>query len=419
MMSEKELQEQQEQEEQHEQGRRRPKKQEHGRPEQKKGKKRKKGGRLFFRIMAVSFVCVILFLTLGSAVLPDREYSEEEKRVLSVFPKLSLGGIKEKDFMEDLESYISDQFMLRDAWIRFKVQCDLLVGKREFNGVYLGKDKYLMQIPEEPDEKNVERNLQAINQFAEKNQEIRIRMMVVPNAVCVMEEYLPGGAPVRDQRKDAQEIQGQLAANVVYIDVTDSLKAHAQEGLYYRTDHHWTSKGARYAFEAAAEELGIANPITDYEIYTVTNGFSGTLSSKSGYHKVKDSIEVYAPKQSETKYLVTDSDNVKERPTIYDRTALDGKDQYQVFFGGNHATVDVRTTNRTNRTLLIFKDSYANCFVPFLLPYYDEIIMVDPRYYYDNVQMLISNKKVTDVLFLYNMDTFLNDRSIADVLSGE
>ena len=90
-----------------------------------------------------------------------------------------------------------------------------------------------------------------------------------------------------------------------------------------------------------------------------------------------------------------------------------------MFFGGNHAIVDIVTTNDNQRRLLIFKDSYANCFVPFLIPYYSEIIMIDARYYYENVHTLVENKAITDVLFLYNMDTFLNDNSLADVLTGE
>lgn len=130
-------------------------------------------------------------------------------------------------------------------------------------------------------------------------------------------------------------------------------------------------------------------------------------------------MEIYEPENVEIQYLVNDSDNDEKRPTLYDRTALDGKDKYQVFFGGNHAMVDISTTNDKGRRLLIFKDSYANCFVPFLLPYYTEIVMIDPRYYYDNVQTLMNNKGITDVLFLYNMDTFLTDNSLADVLEGE
>jgi hypothetical protein len=165
--------------------------------------------------------------------------------------------------------------------------------------------------------------------------------------------------------------------------------------------------------------LGIENPIDSYEEYTVTESFSGTLASSTGYHGAQDSIEVYAPVDTEVNYLVTDSDNVEKRISLYDMDALEEKDKYQVFFGGNHALVDITTTNDTDRSLLIFKDSYANSFVPFLLPYYSEIIMIDPRYYYDNVERVIENYDITDVLFLYNMDTFMTDNSLADVLVSD
>lgn len=79
--------------------------------------------------------------------------------------------------------------------------------------------------------------------------------------------------------------------------------------------------------------------------------------------------------------------------------------------------VDIKTTAKNSSKLLVVKDSYANCFVPFLIPYYSEIIMIDPRYYYENTQNLTENKGITDVLFLYNMDTFSTDRSIADALT--
>ena len=230
---------------------------------------------------------------------------------------------------------------------------------------------------------------------------------------------MPKGAPVRDQSADLKWVREQLSANVNCIDITRTLKQHVDEGLYYKTDHHWTSKGASLGFEAAAADLGIDDPVTTYDIYTVTGDFSGTLASTSGYHSAKDTIEIYAPKNLETQYLVSDSDQSEKRPTVYDKSALDEKDKYQVFFGGNHATVDITTANDVKDRLLVFKDSYANCFVPFLIPYYNEIVMVDPRYYYENVQTLTDSKGITDVLFLYNMDTFLTDNSLADVLAAE
>lgn len=372
-----------------------------------------------FKIMAVFFIIGILLLPIASLIKPDVKYSEEENRILSEFPELSKETIMNKKFMNGLESYTSDQFILRDFWIKMKVQTDLLMGKRELNGVYLGKDHYLMQIPSKPDMENVKANLDAINTFSTNHPEIQMNAMIVPNAVYVMKDYLPKGAPVRDQGQDLKEIQKQLVDTVGFIDVTKTLQQHVEEGMYYKTDHHWTSKASLYSFKAAAAQLGIENPIDHYTTYTVTDSFSGTLSSRSGYHKEEDQIEVYAPEGIEVQYLVRDSDQNEKRPTIYAKEALKEKDKYQVFFGGNHAMVEIATANNTTKRLLMFKDSYANSFVPFLLPYYSEIVMIDPRYYYDNIETVITNKNITDVLFLYNVDTFMTDNSIAGVLATQ
>lgn len=369
--------------------------------------------------MAFCFAGLLLILMLASLIQPDKKMSDEENRVLTTFPSLSMESLKNKEYMSSLEDYASDQFILRDLWIRLKVQCDLFVGKREFNGVYLGKKKYLMQIPVGMDVKNTEENLEAINRFYERNKELKMNTLIVPNAAYIMKDYLPLGAPVRDQEEDMKYIKKQLSDNIGCIDVTENLRQHVDEGIYYKTDHHWTSRGAAYGFNAAVNPMEIEGAVSDYNIYTVATDFSGTLASRSGYHKAKDTVEVYQPEYMEYSYLVSDSDNEERRPTIYDRKALEGKDKYQVFFGGNHAMVDIVTTNDKGRRLLIFKDSYANCFVPFLIPYFDEIVMIDARYYYENVQTLVDNKRMTDVLFLYNMDTFLNDNSLADVLAGE
>lgn len=383
-----------------------------------KERRRKENRKLYLR-MAYCFAGMVLLLSAASLIQPDRKMSEEENRVLAEFPKLGLESLKNKDYMTGLENYASDQFVLRDAWISLKVQCDLLAGKREFNGVYLGKKKYLMQIPAEMDEKNTKENLEAINQFYKKNNQLKTYMMIVPNAAYILKEQLPMGAPVRDQGEDMEYIKKQLSNDIRCIDVTEALQQHAKEGIYYKTDHHWTTRGAAYGFNAAAMALEIQGVATEYKIHTVAADFSGTLASRTGYHKAEDTVEVYEPENVEVQYLVSDSDNEEKRPTVYDRAALEGKDKYQVFFGGNHAMVDIMTTNDKGRRLLIFKDSYANCFVPFLIPYYTEVVMIDPRYYYDNIQTMIANKGITDVLFLYNMDTFLSDNSLADVLTGE
>ena len=115
-------------------------------------------------------------------------------------------------------------------------------------------------------------------------------------------------------------------------------------------------------------------------------------------------------------YYVTYSDSTQRICSLYQSECLNVKDKYTVFFGGNHPKVEISTTANNERVLLLFKDSYANSFVQFLTPYYQKIIMIDPRYYYDSLDSILTSEGVTDVLFLYSADTFLRDTALADVL---
>jgi len=363
-------------------------------------------------------MCMIIFFLLN-LIVSDKEMSEEENRMLAGSPRLSWSSLVSGDFMTKYETYLADQFAGRNFWRSIKVGLSGLGGSRQEEDILIGKDDYLMEEIVSPDQDTLMENLEAIRQFAKRSRDIQTYMLLVPNAANIMRDRLPAFATVSDQSRMFAQVKRELGEDVEWLDAAEALKKHAGEQIYYKTDHHWTSRGAAYGFNAAAKQLEIEGVVSDYKIHTVATDFSGTLASRSGYHKVKDTVEVYQPENVEYQYLVSDSDNEEKRPTIYDRKALEGKDKYQVFFGGNHAMVDIVTTNDNQRRLLVFKDSYANSFVPFLIPYYNEIIMIDARYYYENVNMLIENKGITDVLFLYNMDTFLNDNSLGDVLAGE
>ena len=360
-----------------------------------------------------------MLLGIGTGILvKDREFSDSENRMLAQFPEISFSSLLDGSFLEGLGDYTADQFPGRDAWITLNLKMNMALGQKEFNGVYLCEDGYLIQIPQEPNWVQAERNLAAAETFAAKYPDLNMVMTGAPNAVTVLSDLLSANAPARDQREDIAWIQGQLDA-VQFCDVTDALAAHSDEYIFYKTDHHWTSLGAKYAFYAMAECMNL-EPIKegDYTAYPVSNTFQGTLSSKSGSHTSTDTVEIYIP-HSGIDYYVTYADTGETISSLYRRSALNEKDHYTVFFGGNHARVDITTTADTGRCLLLFKDSYANCMVQFLFPYYDHITMIDPRYYYDNIDLVIKSESITDVLFLYNADTFLNDTSLADVLLSE
>ena len=359
---------------------------------------------------------VLLFVILG-LFTKDRSFSESENRNLTQASDLTAQSLADGSFFSTLSSYTADQFPGRDMWMGLNFKLNRFLGQKEFSGVYLCEDGYLMQVPGEPNTIQLQRNLDAINAFGQSHSNLNTVISIVPNAVTVLDHLLPKNAPVRNQLADLQGIQTALTS-ADFVDVTDTLRQHTDQQLFYRTDHHWTSLAAYYSFGQIASSLNIDAPALDsYTRYIVSDSFEGTLSSKSGSHTVRDTVEIFAP-DTPIEYYVSYNTGDNDICSLYVRDALNTKDHYTVFFGGNHARVDITTTADTGRSLLLLKDSYANCFVQFLYPYFDHITMVDPRYYYDNLENVITSETITDVLFLYNLDTFLSDTSLADVLDA-
>ncbi|MDD5922840.1 MAG: DHHW family protein [Eubacteriales bacterium] len=369
------------------------------------------------RIMAVIAIAVIFGLLAISLIIPDRTFSPDENRDLQRFPKPTVSSIASGSYFRDLNSYMTDQFAFRDAWLGIHYLKIRVTGGEEAGGVLLGKKGMLLAKPTVPDEKAVKNSEDAIRTFASDHSDLRMTMMLVPCAAAVMPEHLPNDAPVRNQEKDITDVQKSLeGSNVTFVNPTDTLKKHKSEYIYYKTDHHWTTLGAYYAYQDIAESMGLSKDPGKYTKYLVSDTFRGTLSSQSGNHFRKDEIYVFARKNSDVEYYVSYPDLKKTTATVYDTEKLKEKDQYQVFLGGNHPYLEIHTANKTGKSLLLFKDSYANSFVPFLLPYFDTIYMIDPRYYYDDLSTMLSTHSVTDVLFLYSENTFAEDKMLADVL---
>ena len=372
--------------------------------------------------MARMFLILLFLICLLNIVWPSREFSEKENRMLEQKPELTLSGIESGRFMEQYESYQSDQIAGRDLWVQLKTRVDLLMGKRESNGVYKGKSKYLMEDIKTPNQEQMEHNLASMCSFQEAYPDIPMYMMLVPNAANVLSDKLPSFAVTRDQDKDFAEIQKALKGHLTWVDVSSAMKDHKSENIYYHTDHHWTSLGAKYGYEALAEALQLdTSKEVELKPYAVSDSFNGTLSATSGYETgYEEPMYVYLPKEAGTgpEVVVSYVEEQEKKATLYDTSKLKEKDKYAMFLGGNSGLIDIRTTADSTDRLLIVKDSYANSLVPFLTPYYREIFMVDPRYYYGDIHEIMENNKITSVLFLYNGNTFVEDNSISGVLEN-
>ena len=364
-------------------------------------------------------LCLFVFFSVVFALLnlvtPDREMSQSENRMLAQKPVFSVSALTDGSYFDGLEDWYADQFFGRDGWIARNLLGLRLLGRHESGGVWLGSDGYLFAQPEPMDEALMNEKTTAMRGFAAAYPNISMHAAIAPSSAAILADRLPKNAPLPDQAAMLDSIRSSLNSWVDCIDLIEPLSRRADEYIYYKTDHHWTSLGAYYAFSSMLGPLGITNPCS-YQVYTVSNDFEGTLSSESGSHRSADTVEIYVPANTDTLFYVNYiSDGVKSR-SMYQSAALEEKDKYTVFFGGNHPLIEIATTCNNDRCLLVFKDSYANCFMQFLTPYYEKIFMVDPRYYYDDLRLLMSSENVTDVLFLYSADTFMTDTSLTDVL---
>ena len=124
------------------------------------------------------------------------------------------------------------------------------------------------------------------------------------------------------------------------------------------------------------------------------------------------------PKKSAGTYTVHYESQNKTTVSVFDTEKLEQKNQYEVFLGGNFDKIVIRTLSQSEDTLLLFKDSYANCLIPMLTPYFSKIVIIDPRYFSDSLQNITDDTDFTHILFVYNLNTFLADKSLAGALAS-
>lgn len=367
-------------------------------------------------ILSTIFLLFIGVMFISIMGIKEKEFSEEENRNLNTKPKLSIKELIDGSYSKDYEGYISDQFPGRKLFVQLKSKVNLLMGKAENNGVYLGKDNQLMEDFEEEPQETTDEKINVVNNFVNNYENINTSFMMIPTSVEILKDKLPAYAPVDSQLKYMEYIQEKLNPEIKFISPYEAFQNNKDEYLYYKTDHHWTSKGAYIAYLEYCNALNLEpQKEEEFNVELVANDFYGSLSSKIGEKRGKpDDVYVYIPKENGEVIVNYVTEQIKSS-SLYSSKALDKKDKYEVFTGGNHSQINIKTLGDINKKLLIIKDSYANSFIPFLTSHYGEIDVVDLRYYTDNIDTLIKEKGITDILFLYNVNTFNSDSSILNL----
>lgn len=404
-------------------------------------------------VFTVSLITAfILCFSVWCLVAPKQTFSENENRALASWPVYSFTALKDGSYMSGVQTYLSDHFPLRDPFMTLKTKYEMLTGREEINDIYLAKDGYYIEAYRTPkQQKKIITQFRKLQDAITTDAKQNVRVMLVPTAISTYNAKLPGSAPDRGvlrqvdtmneiyaalpgmqkvdawsalQTAAAQEatdrtgVSGNAAdaQSMAYAEAADSDTA-AATGLYYHTDHHWTTHGAYVGYQAYCDVAGLSPiPEADFQKNCVTTDFHGTIFSKLHDSTVPgDAITLYENPANRLTVSYPDTGEVTD--TLYNRDYLAQKDKYSMFLNNLHPLVEI--TNETadsDRQLVLIKDSYANSMVPFLVNHYQKIYVFDTRYYRFGPSSFINeHPEVTDVLLLYNMNTIDTDLGVGGI----
>ena len=351
------------------------------------------------RVTAILFCLFIGGFGLMHLLLPDSSFSPVENRNLAQLPDFSWQGLKDGAYTADLEEYLADQFPLRDKWMGLKTRYEYLLGHREFKDVYLCDDTLISRVH---DDSRAGKNLTYITGLMGKT-ELPVYLGLIPTAAEVWRDKLPDGAQSFDQLAYLEKAK-ELGAN--WVDMYGVLNAHKDEGIYYRTDHHWTSLGAYYGYTALMDAMGLSAEALG-EKTVAADDFHGTLYSTSGVHWLApDTIDRYVPADGVT----VENGLTGEMGGLYADSYLGEKDKYSSFMGGNNPLYIVRSEDAaTDLKIVVVRDSYTDSLAPFLSRTFSEVHLLDLRYYKTSVAQYAAQCEADAIFICYSVENFIRD----------
>lgn len=362
------------------------------------------------KIEIILFLIVITFFGLGYIIFPQREISEMENRYLSLCPEFHWKDFLSGDFTKNFDSYTADQILGKDMFMQTNVAVNRGLGISRINDVYIGKDGCLIQDYQEPDSV-LEENIADIRSFVQEHPSVEMTMLIAPNAGEIYPERLPAFADTYPQSVIISRLQTEFGEDLPVVDATGVLQEHKEEYIYYKTDHHWTSLGAYYAYRELVSSMGMEpTAIEEYQRLVLNEPFYGSLYSKAPvFRQESDSVELFLNPGGE--YTVSRPMEGTVGDSMLDLDYAGRKDKYAVFFGGNDPLTVIESNCGTGEKVLILKDSYANCLVPLLTDQFQEIHMMDLRYYHEDVSAYLQEQDIQRVIFIHNVEFISTDRN--------
>lgn len=412
-----------------------------------------------YRIASLGFASALILIGFIALISPKPAVSDIENRALAEKPTLSFETLKDGSYTRELAIYYSDTFPFRESLIKGAAWFRGLFGLAGEDDVTLHQGVSTAEgadnaFPEKPTDANLEKpvpvfdmepreqvdnrfnedytvdrggvivvgntalelygfseepNLAyaaAVNRFHARYQgRVKTNVMVVPTNVefKIPDKYKGMSA---DQYEAIRFIYEQIDSRVNKVQVYNALAAHSGEYIYFRTDHHWTALGAYYAYCKFMETKSLKPATLGNFTEVRLDGFLGSLYNAIGGNPAlgaePDYVIAYQPGYACTVegYETADPASIiGGLKLVRGPEEIPGKNKY-LAFGGDLAYTKITTPNQTGRRIIIFKESFANAMIPFLTANYDEIHLVDFRYYNGDIDSLISENRINEALFL-------------------
>ena len=383
------------------------------------------------------FIITIVILGALFLVAPRQTISQDEKRTLTGAPVFSVEGFFSGKFADQAEAFYNDNFLFRDSWLAV---ADHLTSLRGFKGDFevvreipaarLPKlNSFARATPAIPVDEEYQkvraviiskgRAIQVfggskamvqpfadlINSYQrELGSGVKVYAMIIPSG---SDFYLPReftGGELKE-RRNIDEFEAMLDPHILNVRAYDAIAPHTGEYIWFNTDHHWTGLGAYYAYQAFARSAGLEPlPLGRFTHKVLPGTFLGSLYYRTRSKDLaanRDSLHYFVvPGRTRTWIIRRGMTEGFLSSLYFEQTG--GGYSYGLFLAGDHPLVRIQTDNRNGRKIVMIKDSYGNAFAPYLAAHFEEILVVDYRYFKGSIPALMRQYGAKELLYAHN-----------------
>jgi hypothetical protein len=393
------------------------------------------------KINSVLFLSALVGMSSFFLFLPKQKLSEGEKRKLAVFPSFTFDTYLNGTWADSLDEFVDDHFPFRNKFISMAEtfnsnkgihlthQEKIFIGKKrignttneedtthakmnfkdDFDEAYSGSLLILdgSVYPVGGGNPKMSKFFSAmLNEYADK---LRGRTRVLSAVAPLSSAFIPAlkYRKYNTQNKETLlAIKSSLTNGAIFCDVFNELDKHANEKMFFSTDHHWNATGAYYAYVAFCRGAGFTPVDRDKMEKKVKYNFLGSLYQLTRDPSVKanpDTLVYYVPNVTTT--AVRYNANNYDRPTkasVFSH-ASSGGNTYLTFLGGDAPLIKITTSVKNGKKAVVIKNSMGNAFAVYLISHYEEVYVLDFRYSNHNLLQLIEKNNINDLIFALGM----------------